>query len=449
MTETVHALTLSPATRAQGTLHLPGSKSLSNRALLLAALADGETELQGLLDSDDTQVMQAALQTLGLPLERLGADRVRVQGTAVWPQRQADLFLGNAGTAFRSLTAALALMGGEYRLSGVPRMHERPIGDLVHALQSLGCQIQYEGEPGYPPLRILPGQPQAAQTVRVRGTVSSQYLTALLMAAPLLAHSAQRAVVIEVDGTLISQPYIHITLALMARFGVQVQRRGWQRFEIPAGAQYRSPGVLQIEGDASSASYFLGLGAIAGGPIRIEGVGSQSVQGDVAFADVIEAMGATVLREPEALTVHGLSVAMGDRLRAFDRDFNAIPDAAMTAAVLALYADGPCHLRNIGSWRVKETDRIAAMQAELGNLGAHAVAGEDWLTVYPLAQADWRPARIHTYDDHRVAMSFSLASFGPVPVTILDPQCVSKTYPEYFEDFRSLLSDAGTGSQDA
>ncbi|MFC4444353.1 3-phosphoshikimate 1-carboxyvinyltransferase [Castellaniella denitrificans] len=433
------SLRLEPAARARGTVTLPGSKSISNRALLLAALAEGETELDGLLDSDDTRVMRDALRTLGLDLREDGAGRVTLSGAADWPRKQADLFLGNAGTAFRPLTAALAMMGGDYRLAGVPRMHERPIGDLVQALRGLGCDIIHEGQDGYPPLRIGQGRLDARQPVRVRGSVSSQFLTALLMAAPIAARRAGRDVVIELDGPLISKPYILITLNLMERFGVRVRREGWERFTIAADARYRSPGRYRIEGDASSASYFLGLGAIAGGPVRIEGVGGDSIQGDVAFAEVIEAMGARVEREADALTVRGLAVAEGERLKAFDRDFNLIPDAAMTAAVLALYADGPCRLRNIASWRVKETDRIAAMHAELARLGARVESDADSLTVHPPRAADWRAAEIRTYDDHRMAMCFSLAAFGPVPVTILDPGCVSKTYPDYFTDFRRLL----------
>jgi 3-phosphoshikimate 1-carboxyvinyltransferase len=432
------SLTLPPAARAQGTVVLPGSKSISNRALLLAALASGTTELTGLLDSDDTRVMIAALRSLGVPLDQSDPARTRVSGAMRWPCTQADLFLGNAGTAFRPLTAVLALMGGDYRLSGVPRMHERPIGDLVEALRGLGCRIEHDGQAGYPPLHILPGHPDAARPVRVRGSVSSQFLTALLLAAPLAA-GAGRDVVIELDGPLISKPYIRITLNLMERFGVRVRRDGWERFTIGAGARYRSPGPYAVEGDASSASYFLGLGALAGGPVRIEGVGGDSIQGDVAFADVVEDMGARVTREPHALTVQGRPVAEGARLRAFDRDFNRIPDAAMTAAVLALYADGPCRLRNIASWRVKETDRIAAMQAELARLGARVEATDDSLTVHPLPAGEWRAAEIRTYDDHRMAMCFSLAAFGPVAVTLLDPGCVAKTYPGYFDDFRRLL----------
>jgi len=436
------SLRLEPAAHARGTVTLPGSKSISNRALLLAALSEGTTELDGLLDSDDTRVMRAALQALGLDLREAGAGGVSLDGAADWPQKRADLFLGNAGTAFRPLTAVLAMMGGDYRLSGVPRMHERPIGDLVDALRGLGCEIEYEGRDGYPPLRIGGGCLEVRRPIRVRGSVSSQFLTALLMAAPIAARRTGRDVVIELDGPLISRPYILITLNLMERFGVRVRREGWERFTIPADARYRAPGRYRVEGDASSASYFLGLGAIAGGPVRIEGVGGDSIQGDVAFAEVVEAMGARIEREADALVVRGRVVAEGERLRAFDRDFNLIPDAAMTAAVLALYADGPCRLRNIASWRVKETDRIDAMHAELARLGARVESDADSLTVHPLPADGWRAAEIHTYDDHRMAMCFSLAAFGPVPVTILDPGCVSKTYPDYFKDFRRLLGAA-------
>ncbi|MFT0533320.1 3-phosphoshikimate 1-carboxyvinyltransferase [Castellaniella hirudinis] len=440
MTSSSPALTLNPAVRAHGVVSLPGSKSISNRALLLAALARGTTVLSGVLDSDDTRVMIAALQSLGVDIQAEGPGTWRIAGASAWPVRRADLFLGNAGTAFRPLTAVLAVMGGDYRLSGVPRMHERPIGDLVDALRLLGCAVDYDQQPGYPPLALRAGSLRLDRPVRVRGAVSSQFLTALLMAAPLAAARLGQDVVIELDGPLISRPYIQITLNLMARFGVAVQCDDrWTRFTIPARAAYQSPGDYPVEGDASSASYFLGLGAIAGGPIEIRGVGRDSIQGDLAFAEVVESMGAQVDRQPHVLVVRGCAVAQGARLRAFDLDFNLIPDAAMTAAVLALYADGPCRLRNIASWRVKETDRIAAMHAELARLGARVESGPDSLTVHPLAAADWRRADIATYDDHRMAMCFSLAAFGPVPVTILDPDCVAKTYPHYFTDFQRLL----------
>lgn len=436
----VSSLCLPPVRAAAGQLNLPGSKSISNRVLLLAALADGVTELNGLLDSDDTRVMLDALGKLGLRVDAGGTPgTATVHGACPFPVQQAELFLGNAGTAFRPLTAALAVMGGDYRLSGVARMHERPIGDLVDALTALGAQIQYTGNPGYPPLAIGRGHIRADKPVKIKGSVSSQFLTALLMAAPIYTAQQSAELAIEVDGDLISKPYILITLNLMAQFGVQVQRDGWRRFVIPAGSRYRSPGKVAIEGDASTASYFMALGAIGGGPIRIQGAGADSIQGDMAFADVVEEMGATVVRRSDSLEVSGIRVAQGERLKAFDRDFNLIPDAAMTAAAMALYADGPCTLRNIASWRVKETDRIDAMHAELEKLGAKVESGPDWIRVYPVQSSEWLAATIETYDDHRMAMCFSLASFGPVPVTILDPACVSKTFPDYFSVFQDLV----------
>ncbi|WP_144638984.1 3-phosphoshikimate 1-carboxyvinyltransferase [Bordetella genomosp. 13] len=439
MTEADH-LDLPHAVLARGEVALPGSKSISNRVLLLAALAEGATEITGLLDSDDTRVMLAALRQLGVRVDDQGAGRVTVQGAMRFPTRQADLFLGNAGTAFRPLTAALALMGGDYRLSGVPRMHERPIGDLVDALRGLGADIDYLGQDGYPPLHVKPGAPRADAPVRVQGNVSSQFLTALLLAAPLLARAAGREVAIEVIGELISKPYIEITLNLMARYGVAVQRDGWQRFTVPAQAAYRSPGRIAVEGDASTASYFLALGAIGGGPLRVTGVDADSIQGDVAFAETLRAMGVTIESGDGWLSATGVRVAQGERLRAFDADFNLIPDAAMTAAALALYADGPCLLRNIGSWRVKETDRIHAMHTELAKLGARVESGPDWLRITPPQPGQWRDAHIGTWDDHRMAMCFSLAAFGPAAVRILDPGCVSKTFPGYFDVYASLVS---------
>jgi 3-phosphoshikimate 1-carboxyvinyltransferase len=436
-------LDLPQARSARGTVPMPGSKSISNRVLLLAALARGRTEVEGLLDSDDTRVMLAALAQLGVALHDQGQGRVIVEGAGGFGVRQADLFLGNAGTAFRPLTAALAVLGGQYRLSGVPRMHERPIGDLVDALRSLGARIDYLGQEGYPPLAIGEPEPTGAASVTVQGSVSSQFLTALLMAAPLAVSGTGKDLAIEVAGELISKPYIGITLNLMARFGVTVRHEDWRRFVVPAGSAYRSPGCIQVEGDASTASYFLALGTIGGGPVRVTGVGADSIQGDVAFADTLAAMGAQVRRGPDWIEASGPRVAEGARLRAFDADFNLIPDAAMTAAVLALYADGPCRLRNIGSWRVKETDRIHAMQVELEKLGAQVRSGPDWLEVTPPAPGAWRGAHIGTWDDHRMAMCFSLAAFGPAPVRILDPGCVSKTFPGYFEVYAGLVGAGG------
>lgn len=435
-------IVLAPASRAEGRLQLPGSKSISNRALLLAAITAGTTTLTGVLASDDTQVMLESLHKMGVNAQALAEEgSYQIQGGSPFSNTTAELFLGNAGTAVRSLTAALALMGGGFTLSGIARMHERPIGDLVDALRTAGAQIDYLGNTGYPPLKI--GQPSLdlSKPIRVKGDVSSQFLTALLMAAPIATAQTGADFMIEVEGTLISQPYIAITIDMMARFGVVVEHdENWQRFIISHEAQYVSPGTLHVEGDASSASYFLALGTIAGGPIDIEGVGSLSVQGDVQFAEVMEQMGATVEYYPNAMRVTGVQVAKGEKLKAFDLDLNLIPDAAMTAAAIAIYADGPCTLRNIASWRVKETDRIDAMQNELRKLGARVESGSDWLRVHPIADGQWQEdAQIETYDDHRIAMCLSLASFGPVSLTILDPDCVSKTFPTYFSVFNGLL----------
>ncbi|MFY8117592.1 MAG: bifunctional 3-phosphoshikimate 1-carboxyvinyltransferase/cytidylate kinase [Roseateles sp.] len=434
-------LDLPPLRSAAGTVRLPGSKSISNRVLLLAGLSEGQTLVHDLLDSDDTRVMLAALRQLGCHLEQEPLGPLKVTGIGGrLGVAQAKLFLGNAGTAMRPLTAALALLaatqGGEFELSGVPRMHERPIGDLVDALRALGCPIDCLAHEGYPPLRLKgPAALRLDAPVKVRGDVSSQFLTALLLALPLVA---ERDIEIEVLGELISKPYIHITLELLKRFGIEVRRDAdWQRFTIPAGSRYRSPGAVHVEGDASSASYFVALGAIAAAeqPIRIEGVGSSSLQGDVRFIEAAQAMGAEVRAEANALEVRRGAWP----LKALDLDCNHIPDAAMTLAVMALYADGPSTLRNIASWRVKETDRIAAMAAELQKLGARVEEGSDWIRVHPLSTGAWKPAAIRTYDDHRVAMCFSLAAFNalvtaqPVPVRILEPHCVAKTFPDYFE----------------
>jgi 3-phosphoshikimate 1-carboxyvinyltransferase len=428
-------LDLPPLDSAGGTVRLPGSKSISNRVLLLAALSEGTTRIHDLLDSDDTRVMLDALRALGCSVVHRGAV-LEVTGLGrKAPAAHARLFLGNAGTAMRPLTAALALLGGEFELSGVARMHERPIGDLVDALRQLGCRIDYGGTPGYPPLRIHPhGLLALDRPISVRGDVSSQFLTALLLALPLVA---ERDIVVEVVGELISKPYIEITLNLLQRFGIEVRREGWQRFTLPAGSRYRSPGEIHVEADASSASYFVALGALAaqGVPVRIEGVGAGSIQGDIRFVEAAEAMGAQVAGGPNWLEVKRGAWP----LRAIDLDCNHIPDAAMTLAVMALYADGPSTLRNIASWRVKETDRLAAMSAELRKLGAQVEEGADFLRITP--PVAWRAAAIHTYDDHRVAMCFSLAAFNRdgVPVRILDPQCVAKTFPGYFEALFSVV----------
>ena len=426
-------LDVPPLTSAAGTVRLPGSKSISNRLLLLAALAEGQSRIHDLLEADDTAVMLDSLQRLGCAWRREADGVLVIEGMGGrLPAAQAELFLGNAGTAMRPLAAALALLaardGGRYTLSGVARMHERPIKDLVDALRGLGCRIEDLGQPGYPPLCVAGPTPlRLDQPVRVRGDVSSQFLTALLMTLPLVA---QQDLVIEVEGELISRPYIEITLALLERFGVTVQREAWQRFTIPAGSRLRTPGALYVEGDASAASYFIALGAIAAtrAPLRIEGVGSAALQGDVRFADFAQAMGASIRMEANAIEVSRGAWP----LKALDVDCVAIPDAAMTLAVMALFADAPTRLRGIASWRVKETDRIAAMATELRKLGAQVEEGADWIRVHP--PAAFRRARIRTYDDHRMAMCFALTALNAkVPVRIDDPACVAKTFPDYFE----------------
>ncbi len=437
---------------AGGDVHLPGSKSISNRILLLAALSDGTTSVHDLLASDDTRVMLDALRQIGCIVDEAGGT-VRITGLGGRaPHSPARLFLGNAGTAMRPLTAALALLGGEFELSGVARMHERPIGDLVDALRQLGCQMDYLGNDGYPPLRIAHagGVPHLALSapIRVRGDVSSQFLTALLMALPLAAHTQN--IVIEVVGELISKPYIAITLQLLGRFGIVVEHEDWQRFTIAQGSSYRSPGSIHVEADASSASYFIALGAIASrtsaqNGIKIHGVGLESIQGDIRFVDAARAMGAVVTGGPNWVHIQRGTPGQGWPLKAIDLDCNHIPDAAMTLAVMALYAEGTTTLRNIASWRVKETDRLAAMATELRKLGAAVDEGADFIRITPPARAqDWKAASIHTYDDHRVAMCFSLAAFNPasVPVRIEDPKCVAKTFPDYFETLFSVAQAA-------
>lgn len=420
---------------ARGKVRLPGSKSISNRMLLLAALAAGTTTVKGLLDSDDTKVMLESLTRLGVNWQRLGeSDDYRVEGIGgAFPVKQAELFLGNAGTAFRSLTAATALAGGHYTLRGVARMHERPIGDLVDALRQLGAQIRYLENEGFPPLEMTPADTGAASVASVKGNVSSQYLTGLLLSASLLG----REVTIQVEGELISKPYVEITLNLMQRFGVDVVRNGWQSFTVPA-AVYCSPGEIEVEGDASSASYFLAAGALGHGPVRVEGIGRNSIQGDVRFAEALARMGAEIGFGPNWVECR---LACGSKLNALDLDCNHIPDAAMTLAILALFADGVTTLRNIASWRVKETDRIAAMATELRKVGATVEEGADYISVTPPAKLIANAA-IDTYDDHRMAMCFSLVSLGGVPIRINEPKCVGKTFPSYFDEFSAIAHPA-------
>lgn len=428
-------LDIGPLRSAHGSVRLPGSKSISNRTLLLAALSDGGTEIRDLLASDDVERMVDSLGRLGVAISPTGtANGYRVSGVGGFPVKDADLFLGNAGTAIRPLTAALSLAQGRYTLSGVPRMHERPIGDLVAGLRQVGADIRYLENEGYPPIEIRPASIRVGSDIKVRGDVSSQFLTALLMALPMLGVETTIVVV----GDLISKPYVAMTLNLMRRFGVPVECDGWSRFTIPAGASYASPGIVHVEGDASSASYFLAAGAIGGGPVRVDGVGRDSIQGDVRFADELAKLGARIEVGPN--WIEARSPANG-RLKAFDLDLNHIPDAAMTLAVCALFADGPCRLGNIASWRVKETDRIAAMETELRKLGAATESGADFLAITPPPRLICG-AEIDTYEDHRIAMCFSLAALGGVRVRINDPKCVYKTFPEYFDRFASVTDDA-------
>ena len=438
----IEYIDVGPYRRAAGSVALPGSKSISNRTLLLAALCTGQTIVKGLLKSDDTEVMLAALRQLGASV-RSGNDEneIVIDGTNAFSIAKASVFLGNAGTAFRPLTAVLSLLASPescYQLSGVPRMHERPIGDLVDAMRLLGADIRYLGNSGFPPLEICSRKKIACDRVQVRGDVSSQFLTALLLALPILTRQTSRAVTIEVIGELISKPYVEITLNLMARFGVEVVRNGWQQFVVPADAAYRPPegNAIAVEGDASSASYFLAAGAIAGGPVRVLGVGKKSIQGDTRFAEVLESMGATVRMGDD--WIEAAAPASG-KLKAIDADLNHIPDAAMTIAMCALFAEGTTTIRNIASWRVKETDRIAAMAAELRKCGAVVKDGADYIGVTPPPML-MSGAIIDTYDDHRMAMCFSLVSLAGVSVRINDPGCVAKTFPAYFAELKKIAS---------
>ncbi|NRA21809.1 MAG: 3-phosphoshikimate 1-carboxyvinyltransferase [Oceanospirillaceae bacterium] len=424
----MQSLTLEPIAKVGGQVQIPGSKSLSNRILLLAAMASGETTITNLLDSDDIRRMLESLSALGVSyqlsdnntcctLQGLGGS-FNTSGT--------ELFLGNAGTAMRPITAALCVGGGDYELKGDPRMYERPIGDLVDALRQLGADITYLKDENYPPLKII-GTGLKGGEVTIKGSISSQFLTALLMAAPF----AENDLTIIVEGELVSKPYIDITLDVMQSFGVEVINDDYQRLSIKAGQQYRSPGSIMVEGDASSASYFLAAAAIKGGTVRVDGVGSNSIQGDKLFAKVLEQMGATVHYGPTYI-----EVSRNGELEAVDLDLNHIPDAAMTIATTALFAKGTTAIRNIYNWRVKETDRLYAMATELRKVGATVVEGEDFIEITPPTQL--QAATIDTYDDHRIAMCFALVALGDTSVTINDPGCTAKTLPNFFELFKSI-----------
>jgi 3-phosphoshikimate 1-carboxyvinyltransferase len=412
-----------------GQVTLPGSKSITNRILLLSAIADGETTIKHALRSDDTHHMIEALKILQVDLTEKENGDILIQGArGQFKNKSAEIFLGNAGTAFRPLTAALAFSQGDYMLSGVPRMHERPIKDLVDSLLQLNADITYLNEEGYPPLRISSSEIIINSSVKIRGDISSQFLTALLMAIPL----TKKEVSIEIVGDLISKPYIDITLNLMNRFGVQVKKIDWQYFVIPGSGGYVSPGEIFVEGDASSASYFLAAGALAG-DIEVKGIGKNSIQGDIKFTEALTLMGAEI-----QILEGSIKASKASTLQAINLDCNHIPDAAMTLAVLALFAKGTTKLHNIGSWRVKETDRIKAMATELKKLGAEVVEGEDFIEITPPLHIK-ENIEIDTYNDHRMAMCFSLVSLKNIPIIINDPACVNKTFPTYFEVLESIV----------
>ncbi len=424
----MNSITLVPIKKVEGEVNLPGSKSLSNRALLIAALAEGTTKITNLLESDDTRHMLNALKALGVSYT-LSEDKTECivvgNGGPFCCDTPKELFLGNAGTAMRPLCAALTLGCGEFVLTGEPRMKERPIGHLVDALRSAGAQIDYLESEGYPPLKIIANGLKGGD-VEIDGTISSQFLTALLIAAPM----AQEDMTIRIVGELVSKPYIDITLDIMKRFGVEVENRDYETFVVKAGQIYKALDTFMVEGDASSASYFLAAAAIKGGTVKVTGIGKHSIQGDIAFADVLEKMGAKVEWAEDYV-----AVSRGE-LHAIDMDFNHIPDAAMTIATTALFADGTTTLRNIYNWRVKETDRLSAMATELRKVGAQVEEGEDFLSVTPPKVL--KHAAIDTYDDHRMAMCFSLLALDPVSVTINEPECTAKTFPTYFEVLESI-----------
>lgn len=421
-------LTLQPISRVDGEVNVPGSKSLSNRALLLAALAKGTTRLTNLLDSDDIRHMLVALEQLGVEYS-LSNCKTQCEVTGVGGKfsvaDQLSLFLGNAGTAMRPLCAVLAASDVNVLLTGEPRMEERPIGDLVEALNETGANITYLKNPGFPPLHIV-GKALQGGEVFVDGSVSSQFLTALLMAAPLFTTDT----IIKIKGELVSKPYIDITLDTMQKFGVNVTNNDYSSFEVKGNQVYQAPGTFLVEGDASSASYFLAAAAIKGGRVKVTGIGSKSIQGDIRFADVLEAMGAGVEWFDDAIVVTGAPLV------GVDMDMNHIPDAAMTIATTALFAEGPTSIRNIYNWRVKETDRLHAMATELRKVGATVEEGHDYITVWPAEKLTH--AAIDTYNDHRVAMCFSLVALSDTSVTINDPGCTAKTFPDYFNRFSSI-----------
>ena len=415
---------------ANGKIYLPGSKSITNRVLLMSALSNGETLIQNYLDSDDTQQMLNALKILKVEFNVIEKKDILVKGcNHNFPNKNAKLFLGNAGTAFRPLTAVLAIMGGEYILKGINRMHERPIKDLVDSLTKIGAEIDYIENPGYPPLKISPGSIICDKNIKIKGNVSSQYLTSLLIAAPL----SNQDLKIQIIGNLISKPYIDITLKLLAQFGIKYKKNNeWTNFALSSSSRFKSPKTIKVEGDASSASYFFAAGAI-GGSVEVANINKSSIQGDLEFLKIIKKMGANV----EYLS-NSIKVSKNQQLVGMVVDCRNIPDAAMTLAILALFAKGPTTLKSIGSWRVKETDRISAMETELKKLGATVSTTKSSITIKPPKILN-NNTIIDTYDDHRMAMCFSLVCLANKNIVINDPECTNKTYPNFFKDFGGII----------
>lgn len=416
------------------TVRPPGSKSITNRALLISALASGESTLIGALDSEDTRVMSEALRTLGVTVERAGDEMKMVGCGGSFPVKKADIYVANSGTTARFLTAALAFSGGNYRLDGKQRMRSRPMSDLLVALGELGAEV-VSPSGGCPPVAIRPAR-RAGSSARIAGNVSSQFLSALLMAAPLVGGSVR----LKIDGELVSRPYIDMTRSVMKSFGVwtEVSASGGE-FSVPSGSMYR-PCEYAVEPDASAASYFFAIPAILGGQMTVRGLSRSSLQGDVRFVECLAAMGCRVEYVADAVTVVRPVDAEGVKapLVGVDVDMNDISDTAQTLAVAALFAETPTRIRGIAHVRAKETDRISAVVTELRKFGARVDEFDDGLCVWPNPAAA-HGARIATYDDHRMAMSFALAGLAMEGVEIENPECTAKTYPNFFSDLARIL----------
>ena len=427
----MNEIKLKASQQVRGCIKLPGSKSITNRVLLMAALGTGVTKLIDPLRSEDTDQMINALIKLGVSVEEVNNDKkiIEIKGAEHnFPNKNTNLFLGNSGTTFRPLAAVLAMMRGDYYLSGIERMHERPIKDLVDALEQMGSSIRYEQNHGYPPITINNSSIEISEPIQIKGDISSQYLTALLIAGPISNNEFN----IEVIGDLISKPYIDITLKLLKKFNIFYNNDNWRLFSLKKDSVYRNPTKIFVEGDASSASYFFAAASLAGS-IEIKGVTKDSIQGDLKFLDIISKMGAKIEYKSDSI-----QVTKASGLKGLEIDCVEIPDAAMTLSIMAVFADKPTKLKNIGSWRVKETDRILAMDNELTKMGVEVSTTHDSMTIFPQKQLNDNIS-IKTYNDHRIAMCFSLFCLKNLNITIQDPNCVNKTYPDYFKDLKSVI----------